>query len=132
MGIQATAVKPPATAAAQPLAMVSLLSPPGSRRCTCASTSPGRTIFPFSSRTGTSTGPRDIETASIRFPLTRISAGPSQPLTGSCKIPPFKSRSIFSPTSRLKVNPGRPCEQKLRSAPGPGKEFYQGKIVPWF
>ena len=40
-GMHATAVKPPATAAAVPVATVSLCSCPGSRRCTCMSISPG-------------------------------------------------------------------------------------------
>jgi len=40
--MQATAVKPPATAAAVPLATVSLCVWPGSRRCTCMSMKPGR------------------------------------------------------------------------------------------
>ena len=34
LGMQQTAVKPPATALAVPVAMVSARSPPGSRRCT--------------------------------------------------------------------------------------------------
>ena len=40
-GMHATAVKPPATAAAVPVATVSLCSCPGSRRCTCMSIEPG-------------------------------------------------------------------------------------------
>ena len=46
-GMQATAVNPPATAAAAPLAIVSLCSCPGSRRCTWMSINPGATIQPF-------------------------------------------------------------------------------------
>ena len=45
-GMQATAVKPPATAAAVPVAIVSLCVWPGSRRCTCMSMKPGATIAP--------------------------------------------------------------------------------------
>ena len=40
-GMHATAVKPPATADAVPVATVSLCSCPGSRRCTCMSMRPG-------------------------------------------------------------------------------------------
>ena len=40
-GMQATAVNPPATADAVPVATVSLCSWPGSRRCTCMSMKPG-------------------------------------------------------------------------------------------
>ena len=50
-GMQATAVKPPATAAATPVATVSLCSCPGSRRWTCMSMRPGQTMNPL----GTST-----------------------------------------------------------------------------
>ena len=42
-GMHATAVKPPATADAVPVAIVSLCSCPGSRRCTWMSMSPGVT-----------------------------------------------------------------------------------------
>ena len=42
-------VKPPARAAAVPVAMVSSSSRPGSRRWTCMSISPGETIFPAAS-----------------------------------------------------------------------------------
>ena len=45
-GMQATAVKPPATADAVPVATVSLCSWPGSRRWTWMSISPGATIQP--------------------------------------------------------------------------------------
>ena len=45
-GMHATAVKPPATAEATPVATVSLCSCPGSRRCTCMSMKPGHTISP--------------------------------------------------------------------------------------
>ena len=41
-GMHATAVKPPATAAAVPVAIVSLCVWPGSRRWTCMSMKPGR------------------------------------------------------------------------------------------
>ena len=45
-GMHATAVNPPATADAVPVAIVSLCSWPGSRRCTWMSMSPGATIQP--------------------------------------------------------------------------------------
>ncbi len=46
LGMQQTLVNPPAAAAAVPDAIVSLCSPPGSRRWTCGSISPGATISP--------------------------------------------------------------------------------------
>src|SRR3954465_8177869 len=45
-GMQAIEVKPPASAAAVPVAMVSASSRPGSRRGTCMSMKPGQTILP--------------------------------------------------------------------------------------
>ena len=51
LGMQATAVKPPATADAAPVAIVSLCSWPGSRRCTCMSMRPGVTSRPPTSTT---------------------------------------------------------------------------------
>src|SRR2546425_7872934 len=49
--MQQTAVKPPAAAARVPLAIVSLYSWPGSRRCTCMSMKPGHTHVPAASIT---------------------------------------------------------------------------------
>ena len=51
LGMQQTAVNPPAFAAAVPAVMVSLYSYPGSRRCTCMSMRPGTTNFPAASMT---------------------------------------------------------------------------------
>ena len=50
-GMQQTEVKPPAFAAAVPVAIVSLYSKPGSRRCTCMSIRPGTTSLPAASMT---------------------------------------------------------------------------------
>ena len=43
LGMQTMVEKPPATAALLPLSMVSLLSWPGSLKCTCRSMKPGVT-----------------------------------------------------------------------------------------
>src|SRR5258708_6470592 len=51
--IAQTAVNPPATAARVPVAIVSLCSCPGSRRCVCRSMKPGATTRPAASKTGT-------------------------------------------------------------------------------
>ncbi len=51
LGMQAIEVKPPASAAAVPVSMVSSSSKPGSRRWTCMSISPGLTILPAASIT---------------------------------------------------------------------------------
>ena len=55
-GIAHTVVNPPATAAAAPLAIVSLYSCPGSRKCTCMSMKPGATINPVASKTSALSG----------------------------------------------------------------------------
>lgn len=54
LGMQHTAVNPPATAAAAPDRMSSLYSSPGSRRCTWMSTSPGVATSPLASSSGKS------------------------------------------------------------------------------
>jgi len=46
LGMQHTAVNPPAAAEVHPDSIVSLCSKPGSRRCTCISINPGRQFFP--------------------------------------------------------------------------------------
>ena len=50
-GMQQTEVNPPAFAAAVPVAIVSLYSNPGSRRCTCMSMRPGTMSLPAASMT---------------------------------------------------------------------------------
>ena len=55
-GIAQMLVQPPATAAAAPVATVSLYSCPGSRRCVCRSIKPGATINPVASSTCASSG----------------------------------------------------------------------------
>ena len=49
LGIAQTVVKPPRAAASVPVAIVSLYSKPGSRRCVCRSTKPGQTTRPLAS-----------------------------------------------------------------------------------
>ncbi len=51
LGMQQTVVNPPVTAAALPVAIVSLCSSPGSRKWTCMSTKPGTTNLPVQSIT---------------------------------------------------------------------------------
>ncbi|MNC66395.1 hypothetical protein D3C75_1167870 [compost metagenome] len=51
LGIQAMVVKPPLAAERVPVAMVSLCSKPGSRRCVCMSMKPGDTSLPPASIT---------------------------------------------------------------------------------
>src|SRR3954471_10683643 len=95
-GMHATAVKPPATAAAVPLATVSLCSWPGSRRRTCMSINPGATITlaGISTTTAPSAG-RPRPTRAIRSPSISRSNDPSRPDAGSTSRPPLSSRFIF-------------------------------------
>src|SRR6185369_8275010 len=99
-GMQATAVKPPATAAAVPVATVSLCSCPGSRRCTCMSIRPGQTTRPAgtsTSLTSASTS-RSRPTRVMRVPSMSTSNTPSRPFAGSTTCPPLSSHfDIYAP-----------------------------------
>src|SRR5262245_36928836 len=94
-GMHATAVKPPATAAATPVATVSLCSWPGSRRWTCMSINPGHTTHPdgISTTIAPSTG-SPSPTLTIRSPSISRSNVPSRPFAGSTTRPPLRSRRI--------------------------------------
>src|SRR4051794_4987449 len=95
-GMHATAVNPPATAAALPVAIVSLCSWPGSRRCTCMSIRPGATITPGgSSTTVAPSAGRSRPTRATRSPSISTSKAPSRPVAGSTTRPPLSSRCIF-------------------------------------
>src|SRR5215470_5656268 len=108
LGMQATAVNPPATAAAVPVATVSLCSCPGSRRCTCMSIRPGHTIRPLGiSTTVTPSAGRSRPTRATRSASIRMSKTPSRPLAGSTSRPPLSSRFIFDP-AREKIQHGHP------------------------
>src|SRR5678815_1477580 len=94
--MQATAVKPPATADAVPVAMVSLCSWPGSRKCTCMSMKPGQTIRPSGiSVTVAPSAGRSTPTRAMRSPSMRMSRTPSIPFAGSMTRPPLSSLFMF-------------------------------------
>ncbi len=120
LGMQATAVKPPATADAAPVAIVSLCSWPGSRRCTCMSIRPGVTSSPATSTTCADPTGRSAPTATMTPPSMRTSRVPSIPLTGSTTRPPLSSSNpdtfISSgrelPTSKDQLS-GRQLESEL-------------------
>src|ERR1043165_296989 len=92
-GMHATAVNPPATAAAVPVATVSLCSCPGSRRWTCMSMNPGQTTKP----SGISTM---VAPSAGRLGPTRASPTPSIPLAGSTTRPPLSSLFMFRSTGQ--------------------------------
>src|SRR5262245_25795144 len=97
-GIHATAVKPPATAAAVPVATVSLCSCPGSRRCTCISINPGQTISPFDNSTiVASSAGRSWPMRPMRWSSIRMSNEPSRPFAGSTMRAPLSSRFGMTP-----------------------------------
>src|SRR5688572_1387712 len=92
LGMQATAVNPPATADAVPVATVSLCSWPGSRRCTCMSIRPGHTTRPagISTTVAPSAG-MSRPTRAIRSSSINRSYMPSIPFEGSITRPPLSS-----------------------------------------
>src|SRR5438132_3926080 len=92
-GMHATAVKPPATAAAVPVATVSLCSCPGSRSWTCMSISPGHTTRPLGTSTilAPSSAGRSRPTRAIRSPSISTSNTPSRPFAGSTTRPPLNT-----------------------------------------
>jgi len=94
-GMQQTVVKPPASADAVPVLIVSFDSPPGSRRWTCGSISPGAMIFPPQSicrvPCGTSIDP-PVEMRAMRPSETSTSPSRSMPCEAS-RIRPRRSRS---------------------------------------
>src|SRR6478672_12884147 len=99
-GMHATAVKPPATADAVPVATVSLCSCPGSRRCTCMSMRPGHTtrLGGISTTVTPAATARSRPTSAMRSFSIRMSNTPSRPFTGSTTRPPLSSRFIFYST----------------------------------
>jgi hypothetical protein len=102
-GMQATAVKPPATADAVPVATVSLCSCPGSRRCTCMSMKPGQITRPAGmATTVASSAGRPAPIRTMRSPSIRMSRTPSMPFTGSTTRPPCSS---FFMSARLRRAP---------------------------
>ena len=103
-GMHATAVNPPATADATPVATVSLCSCPGSRRCTCMSMKPGQTISPAGRSTISAPSAfRFLPTSAMRSPSISTSNTPSLPLAGSTTRPPLRIRFISRPpASKIK------------------------------
>src|SRR5687768_12713402 len=97
--MHATAVNPPATADATPVATVSLCSCPGSRRCTCMSINPGQTIKPCGmSTTVAPLALMFVPTSAMRSPSIRTSKIPSRPLAGSTTRPPLRRRFMLCAT----------------------------------
>ena len=96
LGMAQTAVKPPAAAAAVPVAMVSLCGWPGSRRCTCRSMKPGATMQPFalSVSFGEAFSMPGAASSATRPSRSRTSMSRSRPLAGSMTRPPVMSNVV--------------------------------------
>src|SRR4051794_18430549 len=114
-GMHATAVNPPATAAAVPVATVSLCSCPGSRRWTCMSIKPGQRTSPSGILTTvvSESTVRSRPTRAPRAPSIITSNAPSRPFTGSTTRPPLSSRFIFN-SAREQVQHGHPHGNAVR------------------
>ncbi len=153
LGMQHTLVNPPETAAAVPVAMVSLCSCPGSRRCTCGSISPGVTMHPAASITraaGVRVSPAPIsaitpsftatshkrsvrDTGSITRPLAMRSVS-MRPQDRSPHAPPRHGKPAFPPhqTPRTPPNHSRsPFRAPRPMLPppwpkGPGDTHHRG------
>src|SRR5688500_10236191 len=114
LGMHATAVNPPATAAATPVATVSLCSCPGSRKCTCISMKPGHTINPFGmSTTVAPLALMLLPTSAMRSPSIRTSKIPSRPLAGSTTRPPLRRRFMLCAT-RQQIQHRHPYRDAVR------------------
>ena len=92
LGIAQTVVKPPRAAAAVPLAIVSLCSSPGVRRCVCRSTNPGATTSPpasiCSSPAPTASSAPNSATRPSRMRRSSVASSPAE---GSITRPPRSS-----------------------------------------
>src|SRR5436309_9433067 len=98
LGMQATAVNPPCTAAAVPDAISSLCVCPGSRRCTCMSTKPGATRRLRASMTRwRPPGEMLASIAAIRPSASSTSASRSTPVAGSMTRPPWITKPMSFP-----------------------------------
>ena len=96
LGMVQTEVKPPAAAAAVPVAIVSLCAWPGSRKCTCRSMKPGATTSPRASNF--SSAPPLIllggATSATRPSFSSTSMGASMRAAGSIRWPPLISKLV--------------------------------------
>ena len=123
LGMAHTAVNPPAAAARVPVAMSSLYSWPGSRRCVCRSMNPGTTHEPRTSSTRVDFGTPAASPAPKR-PITpfSISRSPSASRlrAGSITRPPLRHRSISpGPLNRWSAGRSQPRNRVRRPARHP-------------
>ena len=113
LAIALTHVYPPAAAAWDPVRTVSASSAPGSRRCVCGSTSPGRAISPATSTTRAPPASMLPPTAAMRPPRTWMS-----PAFPPRSLAPLKTYSLTrSPARAPEGGTGRPCARTHRWPP---------------
>ena len=129
-GMATRVVIPPAAAARVPVAMVSFASSPGSRRCTCRSTSPGSTSSPRQSTTSfAARSPADTvcSRTSLILPPSRIKVRiPSTRVAGSTTLPP--SRKIMRHRGRAR---GWPSGPRRRCPPDPSPGCARRPSLRW-
>src|SRR5262245_53419347 len=113
LGMHATPVKPPAAAAAVPVATVSFHSNPGSRRCTCMSRKPGQTTSPARSSTFAPSAAIPFATRAILPSSIRTSWTASVPDEGSTTRPPLSS-SFTVPSPGEEIEHGHPDGDPVR------------------
>ena len=99
-GMSTTHVVPPAAAAAVPLAQPSQSARPGSLKCTCASTAPGRTRRPVASTVSVAESPSSAPVATILPSSTATSTGSQPRIRRSTS-----ATRLFSPAVPLQVMP---------------------------
>jgi hypothetical protein len=91
LGISSTVVTPPRSAAAVPVAIVSLCSRPGSRKWTCESMTPGSTCSPGASNLSAATQACKDPSSAIR--PSRMPRSISNVPQGVTQLPPVTMRS---------------------------------------
>src|SRR5581483_12486603 len=116
LGMHATDVTPPATAAAVPVAIVSSSSRPGSRRWTCMSIRPGETIIPVQSRVRSAAAPGCGPVPRMVPSFSHRSATRSRFWDGSMTRPLRSRRVGMGGTSA-----GRRVRVSVRKTAGAGK-----------
>ncbi len=116
LGMAAKDVTPPFSAASVALAMVSLSSRPGSRRCTCISTSPGNITHPRASIVCPAFVLIALEMLLILPFSISISQALSALLSGSI-IRPFFINILIVRALPVILKTGPPCESLCRLLP---------------
>ena len=130
LGMAQMVVKPPLAAAWTPVAIVSLSSYPGSRRCVCTSMKPGQATSPRPSMTrqsgGTSPSRTGSPTCCTRPSMSRRSPVLSMPADGSSKrasrtnMGPVTVKSVLHPDVwHQATGTAGPCARPRRWPPVP-------------